>query len=560
MLDISIINYLFSSSVLRRDFFILFNRIAILALQYSITLHVISLLMCSGYISKGKFLNRACSLILNKFFSFYFFFISIFVLQFLCCSPAKVLIYKIDFNIFLWYNLSTIYINLPPMINLSEFRLRQGRNSGLVLSKPRWNIYFSLGSFSSCFILGWIVAILLSILFFYIIGAYCCFILILDRIFALLLSTLFFYIIGAYGGFILLALVFSFYYYHRGNEEQLNFIKYPFQIPTYATHSMLLIYMFAKDGGGLGKIININKKLLYADQRNVIITLFLTYLPNRKCTTYKAWGLSCWRTFYCVKYARKRIYYPVSKCISRFQFFLLAHTSTRWARNYSTLGTPRRSVENFQLDPLWVTGFIDGEGCFLVSITENKNFQLGWRIGPRFQLTQHERNKALLEGIKNSLRVGQIYKGGPQSLQFKVSVFLELQKFLYHFAKYPLLTKKRADFLLLMLVIELIERREHLTLEGLHKILAIRASMNRGLSEKLKSAFPDVVPVVRPLVENPQILDPNWLAGFTTGEGSFIVNIKASQTHSIGFQVLLVFELTQHMRDERLMRSLIELL
>ena len=74
MLDISIINYLFSSSVLRRDFFILFNRIAILALQYSITLHVISLLMCSGYISKGKFLNRACSLILNKFFSFYFFF------------------------------------------------------------------------------------------------------------------------------------------------------------------------------------------------------------------------------------------------------------------------------------------------------------------------------------------------------------------------------------------------------------------------------------------------------------------------------------------------------
>ena len=97
-----LINYLFSSSVtFRRDYFIQFNRIAILALQYSITLHIISLLMCNGDISKGKFLNRACYLILNKFFSFYFFFISIFVLQFLCFSPTKVLIYKIDFNIFL---------------------------------------------------------------------------------------------------------------------------------------------------------------------------------------------------------------------------------------------------------------------------------------------------------------------------------------------------------------------------------------------------------------------------------------------------------------------------
>ena len=123
------------------------------------------------------------------------------------------------------------------------------------------------------------------------------------------------------------------------------------------------------------------------------------------------------------------------------------------------------------------------------------------------------------------------------------------------------MTKKRADFLLLMQVIELMERREHLTLAAcFSQIIAIRASMNRGLSPKLKLAFPDIVPVVRPLVENQKVQDPNWLAGFTTGEGSFIVNIKASKTHSIGFQVLLVFELTQHMRDERLMTSLIELL
>jgi len=61
MLCLFLINYLFSSSVtFRRNDFIQFNRIAILALQYSITLHIKSFLMCSGDISKGKFLNRAC--------------------------------------------------------------------------------------------------------------------------------------------------------------------------------------------------------------------------------------------------------------------------------------------------------------------------------------------------------------------------------------------------------------------------------------------------------------------------------------------------------------------
>ena len=93
----------------------------------------------------------------------------------------------------------------------------------------------------------------------------------------------------------------------------------------------------------------------------------------------------------------------------------------------------------------------------------------------------------------------------------KVQSLKELKKFIYHLNKYPLITKKRADCELLMKICEIIERREHLTLEGFKTIVAIRACMNRGLSEELKLAFPDVVPqiVLRPLVENPQILDPN---------------------------------------------------
>ena len=50
---------------------------------------------------------------------------------------------------------------------------------------------------------------------------------------------------------------------------------------------------------------------------------------------------------------------------------------------------------------------------------------------------------------------------------------------------------------------------------GPHRGPPAGAAMNRGLSGKLKLAFPDVVPVERLEVELPQTIDPNWLAGFT---------------------------------------------
>lgn len=64
----------------------------------------------------------------------------------------------------------------------------------------------------------------------------------------------------------------------------------------------------------------------------------------------------------------------------------------------------------------------------------------------------------------------------------------------------------------------------------------------------------------RPNVEDKKIREPNWLVGFTAAEGSFEVQITKSQTQSTGYQVQLVFDLTKHMRDEQLMRRLIEYL
>ena len=81
--------------------------------------------------------------------------------------------------------------------------------------------------------------------------------------------------------------------------------------------------------------------------------------------------------------------------------------------------------------------------------------------------------------------------------------------------------------------------------------------MNLGLYEKLKLAFPDVVPAERPDVQLPQTIDPNWLAGFASAEGCFLVAVKKSPGYSWGFQVQLVFDIGQHLRDHILLVSFI---
>jgi len=59
------------------------------------------------------------------------------------------------------------------------------------------------------------------------------------------------------------------------------------------------------------------------------------------------------------------------------------------------------------------------------------------------------------------------------------------------------------------LAVGLINKGEHLSYGGLIKILAIRASLNLGLTSSLKEHFPNITPVSRPEVKDQKISDPN---------------------------------------------------
>ena len=143
-------------------------------------------------------------------------------------------------------------------------------------------------------------------------------------------------------------------------------------------------------------------------------------------------------------------------------------------------------------------------------------------------------------------------------------------------------------------ILRLILSKEHLTNKGLLKILRLKASLNNGLPERLKAYFPGIEPVSRPsipsiqikdpafkssmnlglsdelkrdfpsvissivpIIDNNKIFSPEWIAGFVSGEGSFIIKISKSRNSKLGVGVQLVFQITQHLRDEKLMKNFI---
>lgn len=228
--------------------------------------------------------------------------------------------------------------------------------------------------------------------------------------------------------------------------------------------------------------------------------------------------------------------------------------------NYiSTLTADTKLISNHNsvMHPWFITGFTDGEGCFWIDVYKDNTYKTGWRVKLFFQINLHRKDQALLEQIPKLFYLGNIYNS-PTASRYYVSSVKDLEIIIKHFNKYTLLSQKRSYFELLKQAFVLVKNKEHLSRLGLEKIIAIKASMNNGLSKELKVNLPDIVPVERLIVENTFEHDPYWLAGFASGEGCFLIRIYKAQTKT-GEAVKLVFQLTQHVRDEQLMRSFIKL-
>lgn len=216
-------------------------------------------------------------------------------------------------------------------------------------------------------------------------------------------------------------------------------------------------------------------------------------------------------------------------------------------------------MSNLKLDPRWVTGFIDGEGCFFISILKSSTYLSGWQVRARFSIGLHKKDRKILELIQNYFGVGIITTQGKNAVQFVVFNQKDFEVIISHFLNFPLLTPKKADLILWMKAIEMMKQGKHLSEKGLQEIVnnVISMSLTTNRIAKLKSAFPKTTPVKAPLVEVPQFLDNNWVSGFASAEGCFFIDIFKSPGSILGKAVRLIFKMTQHSRDVKLMNFLV---
>jgi LAGLIDADG endonuclease len=133
------------------------------------------------------------------------------------------------------------------------------------------------------------------------------------------------------------------------------------------------------------------------------------------------------------------------------------------------------------VEPQWITGFVDGEGCFHIGISRHPEMSLGYQVLPEFSVVQHRRDIQVLHALKSYFGCGVVRVNHGDRMAYRVRGMDHLNnRIVPFFLKHPLKTKKRLDFDKFRRVLRMMYAGEHLTDDGLEKIRRIAELMNRN--------------------------------------------------------------------------------
>lgn len=213
------------------------------------------------------------------------------------------------------------------------------------------------------------------------------------------------------------------------------------------------------------------------------------------------------------------------------------------------------------LDPMWVTGFVDAEGCFSVIIEIPVRGKDSLRkVRCSFEINLHEKDAEILYKIQSFFGVGAIYNRSDKKISvYRVTNVNYLNDVIIpHFTNYPLLSKKGLDFILWSKVIKIILNKDHLSKSGFLQILSYYGSINRGISKKVSKYYTDILPYPKPNLNLPDNLNPHWVSGFVAGDGGFSIYVRPAKDYLLLEKVYCRFHIAQHSKDIALMRLFIK--
>jgi len=138
----------------------------------------------------------------------------------------------------------------------------------------------------------------------------------------------------------------------------------------------------------------------------------------------------------------------------------------------------------------YISGFVDGEGCFCVSFQPSKRHKFGWEVRPSFSVSQNADRAELLYIIQKQWACGFIRPDrSDKTIKFEVRNVQDLMdKVLPHFRATPLASSKQVDVRRFHRICEMIHDGKHLEKDGLSEIVQVAMEMNPSGKRKYRAS------------------------------------------------------------------------
>jgi len=135
----------------------------------------------------------------------------------------------------------------------------------------------------------------------------------------------------------------------------------------------------------------------------------------------------------------------------------------------------------------YVVGLTDGEGCFYVNIWKSDSYRAGYAIQLHFHIKMQEKDKSLLDKVKNTLKCGGVYfqketrANHCQCYRYTVYSYKDmLNVIIPFFQRHPLQSiSKLESFKLFCEIAKLVQMGKHLSKDGIERIKLLKSKMNK---------------------------------------------------------------------------------
>ncbi len=144
------------------------------------------------------------------------------------------------------------------------------------------------------------------------------------------------------------------------------------------------------------------------------------------------------------------------------------------------LGQDAGSLQDEVDFPSYLSGYVDGEGCFTVSIAPRPTLLVGWEVRPSLSVSQNGDRLEVLLLMQEYFGCGHLRPDrSDKTWKWEVrSLSLLVNRVVPHFRRYPLQSGKRRDSELFADICQRMVQGEHRHSAGLRGIVRLAGEMN----------------------------------------------------------------------------------